>query len=397
MSEPTGTQYAGFWARFLAFLADSAIVFLVSTALLVGAAMALGDQALILVALFVLAAAFLYWPVKHIAGLQGPVGKAIVGLKVTRFDGQSISIVRSVWREVAKVFSSAILLLGFLIAAVLPRKQALHDLLAGTYVVREGASRAFLALLIAIVGFALPVVAVPMLVDASVVKRTAALAESMVPADLMKQVPRPVQDGMKEGFASIQGVVKHAIGWVEDLIKQATSSSTPAPNVPPKPVPAPVANAPAAKSKPAAVGEWTKPASEAEAQKSAAGSEPSKPAAKSEKPKPPAPKVAAAKPVPPPPPPSTSKTGSGPMYNDLMTAVMYGDVYSVNYLLRQGRWPDKPDSRGVTPLMVAAERGDLRTAEVLLRAGASASRAVPLAQQRGDTEMVALLRRYNRR
>jgi hypothetical protein len=47
--------------------------------------------------------------------------------------------------------------------------------------------------------------------------------------------------------------------------------------------------------------------------------------------------------------------------------------------------------------MVAAERGDLRTAEALLRAGASSSRAVPLAQQRGDTEMVALLRRYARR
>ena len=397
MSEPTGTQYAGFWARLLAFLADSAIVFLVSTALLVGAAMALGDQALMLVVLFVLPAALLYWPVMHASGVQGTVGKALVGLKVTRFDGERISIFRSLWRELAKILSAAILMLGYLIAALLPRKQGLHDLLAGTYVVREGAPRAFVALLVAIAGIALPVVVAPMVVDAEVLKKMSGLVQSIVPQDVMKQVPRPVQDGMKEGFASMQDVVKHAIGWVEDLIKQATSPSPPAPNAPPKPVPAPVAKAPAAKSKPAAVAEWTKPASEAEPQKSAAASEPTKPAAKSEKPKPPAPKVAAAKPVPPPPPPSTSKTGSGPMYNDLMTAVMYGDVNSVTYLLRQGRWPDKPDSRGVTPLMVAAERGDMRTAEVLLRAGASASRAVPLAQQRGDTEMVALLRRYNRR
>jgi hypothetical protein len=284
-------------------------------------------------------------------------------------------------------------MLGYLIAALLPRKQGLHDLVAGTYVVREGPSRPFLALLVAVAGIGLPVVVVPMVVDVAALKKMGATAEAMVPQDLMKQVPRPVQDGAKQAFASIQDVMKHAVGWAEDLIKQATSPSTPAPN----PAPAPVAKAPAAKSKPAAVAEWTKPAAEAEPQKSAAASEPTKPAAKSEKPKPPAPKVAAAKPVPPPPPPSTSKTGSGPMYNDLMTAVMYGDVNSVTYLLRQGKWPDKPDSRGVTPLMVAAERGDMRTAEVLLRAGASASRAVPLAQQRGDTEMVALLRRYNRR
>ena len=84
------------------------------------------------------------------------------------------------------------------------------------------------------------------------------------------------------------------------------------------------------------------------------------------------------------------------MYNDLMTAVMYGDLNSVNYLLRAGRWVDKPDSRGVTPLMVAAQRGDVRTAEALLKAGASPKRAVPLAQERGDGAMMALLKRYTR-
>jgi len=77
-----------------------------------------------------------------------------------------------------------------------------------------------------------------------------------------------------------------------------------------------------------------------------------------------------------------------------MTAVMYGDVASVNELLRLGRWPDKPDSRGVTPLMVAADMGDVRTAEALLRAGANARSAVPVAEQRQNAEMVGLLKRY---
>jgi ankyrin repeat protein len=77
-----------------------------------------------------------------------------------------------------------------------------------------------------------------------------------------------------------------------------------------------------------------------------------------------------------------------------MTAVLYGDVDGVNELLTLGKWPDKPDSRGTTPLMVAVEMGDVWTAEALLRAGANARRAVGVAQERGDGEMVALLKRY---
>ena len=46
------------------------------------------------------------------------------------------------------------------------------------------------------------------------------------------------------------------------------------------------------------------------------------------------------------------------------------------------------------PIMVAAERGDLRVAEALLRGGANPRRAVPVAEKRHDTEMVRLLNRY---
>ena len=266
MPEPTGTQYAGFFARLLAFLADTALVFLVSAAILTAAAMALGPDLLMAVAVFVSLIGLLYWPVMHASGVQGTLGKAIVGLKVTRFDGRRISIVRSVWRELSKVFSSAILMLGYLIAAVLPRKQALHDLLAGTYVVREGPSRALLALLIAVVGFALPVVVVPMLVDASVMKRTAAMAESMVPADLKKQIPAPAQDLMKQALGHGRELMTLVLSSIQDLMRPS-APPPPAPKVAQKPAPTPpVAKAPAAKpkpvvepAKPAAVAEWKKP------------------------------------------------------------------------------------------------------------------------------------------
>jgi ankyrin repeat protein len=73
---------------------------------------------------------------------------------------------------------------------------------------------------------------------------------------------------------------------------------------------------------------------------------------------------------------------------------MYQDVDAVNELIRSGKWVDKPDSRGVTPIMMAAERGDLRVAEALLRGGANPRRAVAVAQKRHDAEMVRLLTRY---
>jgi hypothetical protein len=84
----------------------------------------------------------------------------------------------------------------------------------------------------------------------------------------------------------------------------------------------------------------------------------------------------------------------GPKFNDLVTAVLYGDAQAVAELLKFGRWVDKPDSRGATPLMLAVQRGDRGSAEALLRAGADASRAVAVAEVRRDGAMLDLLKRY---
>ena len=108
MSEPTGTQYGGFWIRFLALLADSAIVFLISAALLTGAAMALAPQDMTVAVIAVGVLGFLYWPILHASRLRASFGKALLGLHVTRFDGRRISILRALWREIAKIFSSAV-------------------------------------------------------------------------------------------------------------------------------------------------------------------------------------------------------------------------------------------------------------------------------------------------
>ena len=405
MSEPTGTQYGGFWVRFLAFLADSAIVFVISSALLVGAGMALapGDMTLAVIVIWVLA--FLYWPVLLASRLNATFGKAILGLRVTRFDGRRISFLRALLREIAKIFSGAVFMLGYVIAAVTPRKQALHDLMAATYVAREGVSRVFPAVLIALAGFATPVFVAPMLVDPAVMATMEKMATDTVSQyDPMRQAQRPgtpaVKVAPRNPAPTIAPIAKAPAPAPAATAPAAAKVETPAP----APKPAPVALAqpvPAPVAEPAkVVTEPQKPAAEpmktvTEPVKTV--KEPAKTKVATAKQKQaPAPTVVRVATKPPIAATSDVMAGAGLKYNDLMTAVLARDVAAVNELLKLGRWVDKPDSRGRTPLMIATAQDDVPTAEALLRGGASPNPAVRVAEQRGNGDMVALLKRYTR-
>jgi hypothetical protein len=80
-----------------------------------------------------------------------------------------------------------------------------------------------------------------------------------------------------------------------------------------------------------------------------------------------------------------------PKYNDVMTAVVYDDTGGLEQLLALGKWPDKPDSEGRTPLLVALKLGYTGLAEALLNAGADPERALIAARGLGDRQMVARL------
>lgn len=73
-------------------------------------------------------------------GLTGmTVGKWATGLRILRADGMEIGIGRAFLRHfVGYPLSFITLGLGFLLAALTPRGRGLHDLIAGTIVVREG-------------------------------------------------------------------------------------------------------------------------------------------------------------------------------------------------------------------------------------------------------------------
>ena len=112
------------------------------------------------------------------------------------------------------------------------------------------------------------------------------------------------------------------------------------------------------------------------------------PPAQEDKPKP----VAVARP-PKPEPPSMP----GPRYNDVMTAVLYKDTDGVAELLTLGRWVDKPDSKGKTPLMVAVANDDYIIAEQLLKAGADVARGMSVAREFRNQPMMALMLKYGAR
>src|SRR5947199_10802714 len=67
---------------------------------------------------------------------QATLGKMALGLKVIDLEGRRISFARATGRHFAKVLSAIMLLIGFIMAGFTERKQALHDMIAGTLVIR---------------------------------------------------------------------------------------------------------------------------------------------------------------------------------------------------------------------------------------------------------------------
>jgi uncharacterized RDD family membrane protein YckC len=73
-------------------------------------------------------------------GLTGlTLGKWATGLRIERKDGAEIGILRAMLRHfIGYPLSFLLLGIGFLMAAVTVRGRGLHDIIAGTIVVREG-------------------------------------------------------------------------------------------------------------------------------------------------------------------------------------------------------------------------------------------------------------------
>jgi uncharacterized RDD family membrane protein YckC len=157
-------DYAGFWIRFAASLLDGIIIAIPMIIIMVivfflmfassGAFEVLTDPAAmegdisnqqiftLLVTYGIVLVLSIIIPVVYFAGMhaskwQATIGKKLLKLKVTDLHGNPITFWRALGRYLAMAFLSSIFYIGYIIAGFTEKKQALHDLIAGTVVIKD--------------------------------------------------------------------------------------------------------------------------------------------------------------------------------------------------------------------------------------------------------------------
>ena len=154
-------NYAGFWLRFVAAIIDGIIINIVNWLILAPILASMGiasggmfpgfggeefDPAQFIGALSAMLG--IAWVVKTVVDVlyhsflesskfQGSFGKLALGLKVTDTSGVKLDFVKAFIRNICKIISGAILAIGYIMAGFTDKKQALHDMIASTLVVKK--------------------------------------------------------------------------------------------------------------------------------------------------------------------------------------------------------------------------------------------------------------------
>jgi len=153
--------YAGFWLRFVAYVLDAVILGAFALPIFFGLAMMLGLGAVLsnlprggdpfengfphvfalflaAFALVVVVGGWMYHALLESSEWRGTAGKRIVGIVVTDLAGARISFWRATGRYFAKFISGMIPLgIGYIIAGFTEKKQAIHDMIVGSLVLRK--------------------------------------------------------------------------------------------------------------------------------------------------------------------------------------------------------------------------------------------------------------------
>jgi uncharacterized RDD family membrane protein YckC len=158
--EPKKYRYGGFWIRFLAYIIDQLVIgtvmfvfVMIGLLFSAGSIMSIVEMAesndpdpgaiLGMVGIWVVfgivsaVAKWLYYAFMESSASRGTLGKMALGLQVIDRNGQTISFGRATGRYFAKILSSMILMIGYIMAGFTAKKQALHDIICDTYVVKQ--------------------------------------------------------------------------------------------------------------------------------------------------------------------------------------------------------------------------------------------------------------------
>lgn len=407
-------DYAGFWARLAAYIVDCAILWFLLIAISAGASFVDGSY-IILGQLIWFVISLLYWPVMESSASQATLGKRIIGIEVTDLNGKRMSFLHALLRNLAKIISSIPLCIGYLLAAFTPRKQALHDMLTKSMVVRTRSIPLFK-------GFAAALAWIFLAVGGSGAYLYYLLLPQMpeLQAQLGMEMQQPMAPPAKPAPPPVAQTVSPASA-VAVAPNMDAASAEPASGVvaavPVTSVSAPlpkeaVAAAPEPVIEPAPI-----PAKPARSTRKSASKKPVKKVVVEAMPEPepvmdsqsiapePSPEISQQAPVELPKPlpivkfvPDTESRVIKPKYNDVMTAVLRNDMDGLKQLLDLGWWVDKPGSDGITPLMAAVMNQNPEMVKVLLDHGAvPTSQALKLAREKKDAASASLLEQWGAR
>lgn len=149
----TPVHYAGFWLRFVALIIDwmllSFVLGITVVLPLLGRELESmrGGNPFDVFPMFsprflalrglLLMGGWIYFALLESSAWEATLGKKALGLEVTDLAGRRISFGRATGRYFGKILSGFILLIGYIMAGFTEKKQALHDILAGTLVIRK--------------------------------------------------------------------------------------------------------------------------------------------------------------------------------------------------------------------------------------------------------------------
>jgi uncharacterized RDD family membrane protein YckC len=157
----SSSDYAGFWLRFVAFIIDSIVLsvfylllckplfdfllpvryeefnelsfdYQISTITIwpMDSYFSYAEYALVITAIF-------YYSFMESSRYQASLGKLALELRVTNEEGERLDFGKALLRNAAKTISSFLFMIGYIMAGFTERKQALHDIIAHTLVVKK--------------------------------------------------------------------------------------------------------------------------------------------------------------------------------------------------------------------------------------------------------------------
>jgi uncharacterized RDD family membrane protein YckC len=148
--------YAGFWLRFVAWIIDRIVLQIASSILLLPFGASLGFRQFLRnhprsspeelfplftsmgrIFLLTIVLTWLYYALLESSVWQATLGKKALGLEVTDLAGSRIQFGRATGRYFARWLSVMTIGIGYIMAGFTEKKQALHDILAGTLVIRK--------------------------------------------------------------------------------------------------------------------------------------------------------------------------------------------------------------------------------------------------------------------